>query len=163
MTSLGIILVGIIAFGSISLIYNAFSISVSERTRQFGLLSSIGATKHQLTGSVLFEAFFLSIIGIPLGILSGIIGIGITFFFTGDMIAGFLYSDSDVTLSLHASIPALLAAVLVSLITILISAYLPARRAMKGSAIEAIRQSKDIIIRPRKVKTAKLTLSLIHI
>lgn len=160
LTNLGIILVGIIAFGSISLIYNAFSISVSERTRQFGLLSSIGATKHQLTGSVLFEAFFLSMIGIPLGILSGMIGIGITFYFTGDMIAGFLYSDSDVTLSLHASIPALLIAVLVSLITILISAYLPARRAMKGSAIEAIRQSKDIAIRPRKVKTAKLTLRL---
>lgn len=160
LTNLGIILVIIIAFGSISLIYNAFSISVSERTRQFGLLSSIGATKHQLTGSVLFEAFFLSIIGIPLGMLSGMIGIGITFYFTGDMIANFLYSDSEVTLALHASIPALLIAVLVSLITILISAYLPARRAMKGSAIEAIRQSKDIAIRPGKVKTAKLTLRL---
>lgn len=160
LTNLGIILVGIIAFGSISLIYNAFSISVSERTRQFGLLSSIGATKHQLTGSVLFEAFFLSMIGIPLGILSGMIGIGITFYFTGDMIADFLYSDSDVTLSLHASIPALLIAVLVSLITILISAYLPARRAMKGSAIEAIRQSKDISINPRKIKTSRLTSKL---
>ncbi len=160
LTNLGIILVIIIAFGSISLIYNAFSISVSERTRQFGLLSSIGATKHQLTGSVLFEAFFLSVIGIPLGILSGTIGIGITFYFTGDMIAGFLYSDSDVTLSLHASIPALLIAVLVSLITILISAYLPARRALKGSAIEAIRQSRDITIRPGKVKTTKLTFRL---
>lgn len=157
---LGVILIGIIVFGSISLIYNAFSISVSERTKQFGLMASIGATRHQLTGSVLFEAFFLSIIGIPLGIICGVIGIGITFYFTGDMISGFLYSDSNVTLSLHASVPALLIAVLISLITILISAYLPAKRAMKGSAIEAIRQNKDITIRSRKIKTSKLTLRL---
>lgn len=160
LTNLGIILIGIIVFGSISLIYNAFSISVSERTRQFGLLASIGATRQQLTGSVLFEALFLAIIGIPLGILCGVIGIGITFHFTGNMIANFLYSDSGVTLSLHASVSALLIAVLISLVTILISAWIPAKRATKGSAIEAIRQNKDIAIRSKKVKTSKLTLKL---
>lgn len=158
--SLGTILICIIAFGSISLIYNAFSISVSERTKQFGLLSSIGATKQQLTSSILYEAFCLSMIGIPLGILCGIIGIGITFHFTGDIIAKYLYADSGVTLSLHASVPALLIAVLVSLITILISAWLPARRATKCSAIQAIRQNKDITILPGKVKTSKLTQKL---
>ena len=86
MYSLGAILIGIIMFGSISLIYNAFSISVSERTKQFGLLASIGGTKRQLTGSVLFEALFLGCIGIPLGILSGLAGIGITFYFVKDMV-----------------------------------------------------------------------------
>lgn len=158
--NLATILICIIAFGSISLIYNAFSISVSERTKQFGLLRSIGATRQQLTSSVLFEAFFLSIIGIPLGILCGIIGIGITFHFTGGIIAKYLYSDSGVTLSLHVSVWALLIAVFVSLVTILISAWLPARRAMKTSAIEAIRQNRDISIRPGKVKTSRLTSKL---
>lgn len=158
--NLGSVLIFIIALGSISLIYNAFSISVSERTKQFGLLSSIGATKQQLTSSVLYEAFCLSVIGIPLGILCGVIGIGITFHFTGDIIANYIYSDSGVTLSLHASIPALLIAVLVSLITILISAWLPAKRATKLTAIQAIRQNKDIAIHPRKVKTSKLTRKL---
>lgn len=158
--SLGTILIAIIVFGSISLIYNAFSISVSERTRQFGLLASIGATRQQLTGSVLFEALFLAMIGIPLGILCGIMGIGITFHFTGDMIANYLYSDSGVTLSLYPSVSALLIAVLISLVTILVSAWLPAKRATKGSAIEAIRQNRDIAIRSKKVKTSKLTLKL---
>ena len=60
------ILIAIIMFGSISLIYNAFAISVSERTRQFGLFSSVGATKRQIIRCVLFEGFFLSLIGIPL-------------------------------------------------------------------------------------------------
>lgn len=158
--NLAAILICIIAFGSISLIYNAFSISVSERTKQFGLLRSIGATKQQLTSSVLFEAFFLSMIGIPLGILCGIMGIGITFHFTGKIIAKYIYSDSGVVLSLHTSVPALLIAVLISLVTILISAWLPARRSMKTSAIDAIRQTKDISIRSGKIKTSRLTKKL---
>ncbi len=172
---LGAILIAIIMFGSISLIYNAFSISISERTRQFGLLSSIGATKRQLTGSVLFEALFLGCIGIPLGILSGLLGIGITFFFTKDMIGRVLgipgspgISGMDpviqalgpvgkVSLKLHPSFLALAIAILISMLTILISAYLPVRRAVKKSAIDAIRQTDDIAIRPGKVKTSKLT------
>ena len=71
-------------FGSVSLIYNAFAISVSERTKQFGLLSSIGATKRQLRQMVLFEAMIVSVIGIPLGICSGIAGIAITLHFIGN-------------------------------------------------------------------------------
>lgn len=173
---LAIILIAIIMFGSISLIYNAFSISVSERTKQFGLLSSIGATRRQLTGSVLFEALFLGCIGIPLGILSGLLGIGVTFFFTKDMIANVLgipdpgkygYEAGrliqalgpagQVSLKLHPSFLALAVAIGISLLTILISAYIPIRRAMKISAIDAIRQANDISIRSRKVKTSRLT------
>ena len=75
--SLAAIIIALIVFGSVSLIYNAFSISVSERTRQFGLLSSVGATRKQLRRMVLFEALAVSIVGIPLGILVGIGGIGI--------------------------------------------------------------------------------------
>lgn len=175
---LAAILIAIIMFGSISLIYNAFSISISERTKQFGLLSSIGATKRQLTGSVLFEAFFLSCIGIPLGILSGLLGIGVTFFFTKDMIASVLgipgsvsnYGAArfilslgpakEVSLSPYPSFPALALAICISLLTILISAYLPVRRAVKISAIDAIRQTTDISIRPGKVKTSWLTEKL---
>lgn len=174
--TLGTILILIIMFGSISLIYNAFSISVSERTKQFGLLASIGATKRQLVNSVLFESLFLSLIGIPLGILSGLAGIGITFYFVRDMLAnmmGFYGSSYQVTrfaaifgpakhisLGLHPSAGALTIAVFVALLTVLISAYIPARRAMKKSAIDAIRQSNDISIRAKKVKTSRITQKL---
>ncbi len=169
---LGIILILIIMFGSIALIYNAFSISVSERTKQFGLLASIGATKRQLTGSVLFEALFLSIIGIPAGILAGLAGIGITLFLTRDLISNVLDGGSgyammrlsmifgpakEVSLKLQLSFQAVAIAALVSLLTVIISAYIPARRAMRKSAIDAIRQSDDISIRSRKVKTSRFT------
>ena len=75
--SLAAIVIGLIVFASVSLIYNAFSISVSERTKQFGLLSSVGATKKQLRRMVTFEALAVSAIGIPLGIefvLPGTVG-----------------------------------------------------------------------------------------
>ena len=61
------VIIVLILLGSISLIYNAFSISVSDRTRQFGILSSVGATRRQLRSSVLYEALLLGGIGVPLG------------------------------------------------------------------------------------------------
>ena len=77
------IVIGIIMAGAISLIYNAFSISLRERTVQFGLLSSMGATKKQLRRSLRYEALFVSCIGIPLGCIAGTVGIGITLHFIG--------------------------------------------------------------------------------
>ncbi len=152
------ILIGIIVFGSISLIYNAFSISVNERTKQFGLLSSVGATKKQLLRSVLFEAGALSLIGVPVGILCGIAGIGVTFHFTENLFASFLNGIGEgAALRLSVSWGAVIAAAVVGAVTVFVSAYLPARRAVRVPAIEAIRQSRDIAIRARQVKTSKLT------
>ncbi len=157
---LGSVLIFIILFGSISLIYNAFSISVTERTKQFGLLASVGATKKQLVHSVLFEAFSLCVIGIPLGILAGIAGIGITFAILGDSISNILWEDFAMPLSIHVSPVAVIFAALLGLFTVLISAYLPARRSARLSPIESIRLTADINIRPGKVKTSMLTYKL---
>lgn len=151
------VLIVLIMFGSVLLIYNAFSISVSERTKQFGLLASIGATKKQILKSVLFEAFSLSIIGIPLGVLSGILGIAVTLKLTKNLSMSFLKYNTDVALELHVSPAAIVAAVLVALITVLISAYIPARCTVKLSAIDAIRQTDDIKVKARNLRTSKLT------
>ena len=152
------ILIGIIVFGSISLIYNAFSISVNERTKQFGLLSSVGATKKQLLRSVLFEAGALSLVAVPVGILCGIAGIGVTFHFTENLFAAFLNGIGEgAALRLSVSWGAVIAAAVVGVVTVFVSAYLPARRAVRVPAIEAIRQSQDIAIRARQVKTSRLT------
>lgn len=151
------ILVLIIMFGTISLIYNAFSISVSERTKQFGILTSVGATRKQLKKSVLTEAGFLSIVGIPLGILFGFLGMSITFHYIGDQLGKFLLNADEVRLVFHPSIPATVIAVIITLITILISALIPAVRASRKSAMDAIRQSNDIKVKARKLKTSPLT------
>lgn len=155
---LATVLIVIIMFGSISLIYNAFSISVSERTKQFGLISSIGGTKKQILKSVLFEAVLLSGIGIPLGIISGITGIGITLSLTKGLFNKFM--SGYVSLHLSVSIESIIIAAIVGLVTVLISAYIPARRAVKIPAIEAIRQTIDININAKKVKTSRLTYKI---
>ena len=156
---ISIILV-LIIFASVALIYNAFSISVSERTKQFGLLSSLGATKKQIKKMVNFEALVLSLIGIPIGIIAGLIGIDITLYFIGDKIASTALVNYGVNFDFYVHPIFIIGAVILSLITIYISAYKPSVRATKVTAIEAIRQTKDINIKKTKIKTPKWVYKL---
>lgn len=153
-----IVLVLIIA-ASVILIYNAFAISVSERTRQFGLLSSLGATKKQMRNMVRFEALALSAIGVPLGVLSGILGIGVTLHFVGKLFA-FSSTQGGVAMRLHVSWVGVLVAVVLGVVTVLLSAWIPSRRATKVSAMEAIRQSQDIHSTKKLVRPSLLTRKL---
>lgn len=156
--SLAAIIIALIVFGSVSLIYNAFSISVSERTRQFGLLSSVGATRKQLRRMVLFEALAVSIVGIPLGILVGVGGIGITLLLIGDKFSSIV--RADIPMRLCVSWQAVVIAAAIALITVLISAWIPSKRATRVSAVEAIRQSMDIKVSGRPVRTSKLAYKM---
>lgn len=154
------ILIGLIVFGSVSLIYNSFSISVSERTKQFGILKSIGATKKQIRKTVLYEATVLCIIGIPIGLISGCLGIAITFYFLSDSISTFLADLTDLKMQFVFSPLAIITASLISFVTVIISAYIPARKAIKINPIESVRQSNEIKINRRSVKVSPLTQKL---
>ena len=156
--SLAAIIIALIVFGSVSLIYNAFSISVSERTKQFGLLSSVGATRKQLRRMVLFEALAVSAVGIPLGILVGIGGIGITLLLIGGKFSSIV--RADIPMRLCVSWQAVVIAAVIALVTVLISAWIPSKRATRVSAVEAIRQSMDIKVSGRPVRTSKLAYKL---
>ena len=152
---LAAVIILLIMFGSVFLIYNAFSIAVSERTKQFGLLSSIGATKKQIRHMVFFEAVAVALVGIPLGILAGISGIGVTLLLIGNKFSSIF--GSAVTMKLCVSPAAVAVACAVAFLTVLISAWIPSRRAMRISAIEAIRQTTDIQIKSKTVRSSKLT------
>ena len=154
------LLIGLIVFGSVSLIYNSFSISVSERTKQFGILKSIGATKKQIRKSVLYEASVLCSIGIPIGLISGCLGIAITFYFLSDSIATFLAELTDLKMRFVFSPVAIIAASVISFVTVIISAYIPAKKAIKINPIESVRQSNEIKVNRRSVKVSPLTEKL---
>ena len=154
------VLVFLISFGSISLIYNSFSISVSERTRQFGILKSVGATKKQIRRSVLYEALLLSAVGIPIGLIVGCVGIGLTLYFLRDAFIGFIFTGASTQMRLVLHPLALLIAAAVCLVTTLISAAIPARRAIRISPIDSIRQSDDVKLKGREVRTSRLTQKL---
>lgn len=141
---LAVILILLIMTGGVSLVYNSFAISVSDRTRQFGILASTGATPRQIRRMVLTEGLIVSGIGIPLGILSGIGGIGITLHFMEHSFE-YLYAGK-VPMRLSLSVPAVAAAAATALLTVFLSAWIPSRRAAKVAPMEAIRQSRDIRI-----------------
>ena len=156
-TTIAVIVIVLVVGASVLLIYNSFVISLNERTKQFGLLSSVGATKAQLRKCVLSEAFLVSIAGIPLGILVGVAGIGITLFgvrASMKSIAASMVSLGE--MKLYPAPAAIAAAAVVSLFTVLISTFIPMIRISRMSAIEAIRQNGDIQLSRRKVRCSKI-------
>ena len=150
------ILITVIMVGSILVIYNSFAISVSERKKQFGMLASVGATKKQIRKAVLYEGTILGGIGIPIGILSGIGGIGITLKIVNNLLKPMMTGENfNFNLHLVVSWQAIVIAVILIAVTIYLSVMIPAKRASKISPIEAIRGNNDIKIKAKKLKTKK--------
>jgi putative ABC transport system permease protein len=138
-----VVLIALIVGGSALVIYNAFAISISERKKQFGMFASVGATAAQIRRTVLVEAGIIGAIGIPLGILGAIAGVGILVKLTQGIVSQ-LILDAEQGLPLVVSPLVIGLAVLFSAATILLSAWIPARRASRVSPIDAIRQSGEI-------------------
>jgi putative ABC transport system permease protein len=137
------VLIVLIVCGSALLIYNAFAISIGERKKQFGMFASVGATAAQIRRIVLTEAGVIAVIGIPLGILGAIAGVAILVKLTQGVVSQ-LILDAEQGLPLVVSPLVIGLTVLFSAATILLSAWIPARRAAQVSPIDAIRQSDEI-------------------
>ena len=158
-TLMGIALLIVVAT-SVVLIYNAFGMSLTEKIKYLGMLASVGATKAQKRSSIYFEGLVLGAIGIPLGILAGIAGAAVTLDVLGrkmlesDMIGG--------AEGLRGSVPVIvnpyvvLAIVIISAITIFISALVPATKASKTMPLDALRQTNVFKMKARKLKVNPL-------
>ncbi len=154
MKALGIvagIVITIIIFTSVFCIKNSFNISITEKIKQYGMLSSIGATSKQIKKNVYCEALMLGIIGIPLGILSGLLASYILI-----IISNLLVGDSiGIELIYSFSWLAIIFAMILGLITLYLSAWKSARIASKITPLTAIRNSEDIKIKNKKLKSPK--------
>lgn len=159
MITMIVIMLSLVSIGCIVVIYNSFAISVMERKKEFGLLSSIGATKKQLSYTVFFEALIEGIIGIILGICGAYIGIGTVILIINNLIGDILV----LKLNLVTNIVFIIIPVIFMILVIFISALVPSKRAAKVSPIEAIRQNDDIKINKKKIKTGKLVNKLFGI
>ena len=118
------------------------------------MLRSVGATKKQIRQNVFYEASILGLIGIPFGLLFGLLAayilVIISNFFLNKMMSGGL------KLTFSYSPLVLLFTIGLGIITIYFSAFKSARRASKISPIESIKNSADLKIKARKLKTPKL-------
>ncbi len=158
--SVGVIVTLIIMLTSVFVIRNSFAISVSEKTKQYGILASVGATSKQIRRSVLFEGLLFGLAGVPLGVGSGVFAIVVLLkvvnVLLGDLINGlvFVYYLPPV----FALVSAVLAAV-----TIFFSAFIPAYRAGKIPPIEAVRGNREVNIRGKEVRVSRFTQKLFGI
>lgn len=142
----------LVIIATIATIYNSFSIAISERKKQFGILNSIGATKSQIMKLVFLEGFLVSIVGIPIGLLSGTVAIDIVFKVIKTFFKTSMFGELDLRVVFSPIV--LIISTLVILLTIFISALIPAINAAKISPLEAIKNSSNLKV--GKIKSSKL-------
>ena len=154
---IGIVLI-IIVVSSVFCIRNSFDISISERVRQYGMLRSIGATSKQIKHNVYYEAFILFLIGVPLGIICGILASYIL------IIISNIFLSSMLTLNLvyKFSWLSILFASVLGFVTVMLSAHRSAKKSGKIIPIEALKNSAEVINKKR-IKTPKLINKLFGI
>lgn len=151
--SLSVLAIGTLAIASAFVIRNSFNISITERERQFGMLSSIGARPRQIRGMVYREAFSIGAVAIPAGIILGVIATLIVCVIINKLdtyVLGF-------SMSYYIPVGGYFLITIIGAIIIFLSAASPAIVASRVSPIAALRNEKDIKIKAKKVRTSKLT------
>ena len=149
-----ILITGLASFSLIIVIHNSFAVSMNARIHQFGIFSSIGATPKQIRSCLLQEAAALCILPILIGNLLGIlISMGII-----HMANGLLGSDvagrHEAVFGYHPLV--LVATLLLTVATIWISAWMPARKLSRLTPLEAIKNTGELQLK-RKKKSPLLT------
>lgn len=146
--SMAVLAVAVIIVTSVFCIRNSFMISLTEKMKLYGRLASVGTTSKQQRKIIYYEAGFLGSVGIPLGVVSGVLAI----FILVRVVSGLMEDAVGIPLVFGVSWLAVIAAALLSAVTILLSASKSARLAAKISPISAIRGNDMVKIGRRGLK-----------
>jgi putative ABC transport system permease protein len=144
----------LVAFGFIALfvggfiIFNTFSITVAQRTREFAMLRTLGASRRQVLAAVFLEAFVIGVVASALGLLAGIgYAKGINALFKA--IGVDLPSSGTVLLT-----RTVIVAVIVGVGLTILASLFPAIRATRVAPLEALREGSGAQAGPRKRRYA---------
>ncbi len=149
-----ILIVGMASFSLIIVIHNSFAVSMNARIHQFGIFSSIGATPKQIRSCLLQEAAALCILPILIGNLLGIlISMGIIHM-ANDLLGSDVAGRHEAVFGYHPLV--LAATLLLTVVTIWISAWMPARKLSRLTPLEAIKNTGELQLK-RKKKSPLLT------
>ena len=162
------ILIGIVAVSGIIIMYNSFNLSLVERRKQYGILKSLGIKNSSLYVMILFEALVLSVAGIILGYIFGIIGDYLVIGYINDTLVNMMKGmgvDNELQMSLifTTNIHAFYIVAISTGITVFLAAIIPAIKSTRISPIENIRGKDDYVVSTRKVKTSWLSKKLFGI
>lgn len=141
---------------AVVVISNVFRVSARERTAVFGTLKCVGATPAQIRKAMLWEALLLAVIGIPAGLVLGLaltaggIVVANHYFDELNALTHIMLRTMTFRLEFVFSPLGLVIAALLALVTVLISAWLPARKAAKQSAIASVRGQNDVTVKLRR-------------
>jgi len=128
---------------TVAVIYNAFNISVLERISQFGMLRCVGATPGQIRNIVFKEAGFLSILGIPVGLVCGVLAMKAVMYLINSLDNNALVFFKD--LQVGVSLPVFIVSAVLGVVTVYLSALGPARQAARISPLEAVRNTGSYV------------------
>ena len=154
---LGAIFGSIIIAASVIVVSNAFRVNAGERIKQFGALKSVGATKRQIAEIIMYEGLLLATVGIPVGI-----ALGLLVNFVGIQIMDYLLDGANkrntfqINFDFVIAWQAIIVSVILSFVTVWMSVWLPAHKAAKMAAIDAIRGTGEVKIKAKNVRGGRL-------
>jgi len=135
-------------------IFNTFSITVAQRTREFGMLRTLGASRRQVLTAVMIEALAIGIVGAGLGVLAGI---GVA------SLLNALFTSFGIELPNTGNVVkarSIVTPLLIGVFVTLLAAILPAIRATRVSPMEALRDQAVLPTRRRRRIVTVLALLL---
>ena len=137
----------LVSVSLILIIHNSFAVSMNARVHQFGIFSSIGATPGQIRACLLQEAAMLCVLPVLLG---SFVGIALTFgaIQAVNALADGIVGRHEAVFTYHPLVFAV--TILTSFLTVLISAWLPARKLSRMTPLEAIKNTGELQLKRRK-------------
>lgn len=156
----------IIVSMSVVVVSNVFRVSANERTVQFGILKSVGAAKKQIMETIMYESLFVSAIGVPIGIVIGLFltygGVSVANHYLDELNSLVHMMMTEITLKVDFVISwqALITAAAISFSSVLFSAWLPAKKAAKITAIDSIRSAGEVKLEAKQLHASPLVQKL---
>ena len=145
------VVIFIIMLTSIFCIRNSFAIAITEKMKMYGMLASVGTTRKQIKKNVISETLMLGLIGIPLGILSGILAVIILIKIVNVIAGEILFGNVD-GIMLKVSIYPIILSVVLGIVTIYLSALSSAKKASKVSPIDLLKNPNEVKLKSKKLK-----------
>ncbi|MCM1254258.1 MAG: ABC transporter permease [Clostridium sp.] len=143
-----VLITALASFSLIIIIHNSFAASMNARIHQFGILASIGAAPKQIRICLLQEAAALCAVPIIVGNLSGVMISKWILKMSNVLLGNDITGRHEAVFGYHPLVFAV--TLLITIITIWISAWLPAGKLSRLTPLEAIRNTEELQLKRKK-------------